>query len=84
MIQERVFASVFTVLRSLGKSDSQRVRQIGVAGALAKRFRRIRGQPSGRFRKYKEMKKFSVRLVNGPEQIWRGNTVAYLHLQKWL
>jgi len=45
---------------------------------------RIRGKPSGRFRKYKEMKRFSVRLVNGPQQIWRGNTVAYLHLQKWL
>jgi len=84
MIQERVFAFVFTGLRSLGKSDSQRVRQIGCAAALAKRFRRIRGQPAGRFRKYKEMKKFSVRLVNDPQQIWRGNTVAYLHLQKWL
>jgi len=34
--------------------------------------------------KYKEMKKFSARLVNGPQQIWRGSTVAYLHLQKWL
>jgi len=45
---------------------------------------RIRGQPTGRFRKYKEMKKFSVRLVNGPQQIWRGSTVAYLDLQKWL
>jgi len=72
------------VLRSLGKSDSQRVRQIGLAAVLAKRLRRIRGKLSGRFRKYKEMKRFSVRLVNGPEQIWRGNTVAYLHLQKWL
>jgi len=84
MIQERVFAFVFTGLRSVGKSDSQCGRQIGWAAALAKRFRRIRGQPAGRFRKCKEMKKFSVRLVNGPEQICRGNTAAYLHLQKWL
>ncbi len=30
---------------------------------------RIRGQPACRFRKYKEMKKFSVRLVNSPQQI---------------
>ncbi len=46
--------------------------------------KRIRGQPGGRFRIYNEMRKFSVRLVNGPQQIWRGRTVAYLHLQKWL
>jgi len=45
---------------------------------------RIRGQPACRFRKYKEMKKFSVRLVNDPQQIWHGSTVANLHLQKWL
>jgi hypothetical protein len=31
--------------------------------------KRIRGQPGGRFRKYNEMRKFSVRLVNGPQQI---------------
>ena len=44
----------------------------------------IRDELARRFRKYNEMRKFSVRLVNGPQQIWRGNTVAYLHLQKWL
>ena len=46
--------------------------------------KRIRGQPGGRFRIYNEMRKFSVRLVNGPQRIWRGRTVAYLHLQKCL
>ena len=39
-------------------------------------FTRIRSQPAGRFRKYNEMRKFSVRLVNRPKQIWRGSKPA--------
>src|SRR5439155_2997058 len=46
--------------------------------------KRIRGQPGGRFRIYNDMRKFSVRLVNGPQRIWRGRTVVYLHLPKSL
>jgi hypothetical protein len=29
----------------------------------------IRGLPAGRFRKYEAMRKFLIRLINGPQQI---------------
>ena len=44
------------------------------AGLVCKK--RIRGRHCGRFRKYNEMRKFSVRLANSPRQIWRGRMVA--------
>jgi hypothetical protein len=44
--------------------------------------KRIRDQPAGRFRKYNEMRKFSVRLVNGPfTAAARSRTYIY---KKWL
>ena len=71
------------------RSDSQallvnRTLALSTMACHVRPLTRIRSQPAGRFKKYKQMRKSSVRLVNGPKQIWRGSKPAYLGLEKWL